>query len=64
MISSMGVQAKQSIPIVIGGSVLFGTVLGRVWLKEVITAKGWCGVVLIATGIGLVGMDPGSGGLN
>jgi transporter family protein len=61
-ISSMGVQAMQSIPIVIGGSVLFGTVLGRVWLKEVLTVKGWCGVVLIAAGIALVGMDPGSAG--
>jgi transporter family protein len=64
MISSMGVQAMQSIPIVIGGSVLFGTILGTVWLKEVLTVKGWCGVVLIAAGIGLVGVDPGSGGLH
>jgi transporter family protein len=60
MISSMGVQAMQSIPIVIGGSVLFGTILGAVWLKEILTVKGWCGVVLIAAGIALVGMDPGS----
>jgi drug/metabolite transporter (DMT)-like permease len=54
----------QSIPIVIGGSVLLGTILGTVWLKEVLTVKGWCGVVLIAAGIALVGMDPGSAGLN
>jgi transporter family protein len=60
MISSMGVQVMQSIPIVIGGSVLFGTILGAVWLKEILTVKGWCGVVLIAAGIALVGMDPGS----
>jgi transporter family protein len=60
VISSMGVQAMQSIPIVIGGSVLFGTVLGTVWLKEALTVKGWCGVVLIAAGIALVGMDSGN----
>jgi transporter family protein len=64
MSSSLGVQAMQSIPIVIGGSVLFGTILGTVWLKEVLTVKGWCGVVLIAAGIALVGMDPGSAGLH
>jgi transporter family protein len=64
VISGMGVQAMQSIPIVVGGSVLFGTILGSVWLKEILTVKGWCGVVLIATGIALVGMDPGSTGLH
>jgi transporter family protein len=64
LISSMGVQAMQSIPIVIGGSVLFGTILGTVWLKEALTGKGWCGVFLIAAGIALVGIDPGSSGLH
>jgi transporter family protein len=64
MISSLGVQAMQSIPIVIGGSVLFGTILGTVWLNEVLTVKGWCGVFLIAAGIALVGMDPSSVGLH
>jgi transporter family protein len=59
-ISSMGVQAMQSIPVIIGGSVLLGTLLGRVWLKEVLTINGWCGVLLIAAGIALVGIDPGS----
>ena len=61
-ISGMGVQAMQSLPIVVGGSVLMGTVLGSVWLKEVLTWKGWCGVVLISIGIALVGIDPGSSG--
>ena len=61
-ISGMGVQAMQSIPIVVGGSVLFGTILGRLWLKEVLTWKGWCGVALISIGIALVGLDPGSAG--
>ena len=60
LISSMGVQASQSIPIIIGGSVLLGTVLGSVFLREVLTVKGWCGVLLIAGGIALVGMDPGA----
>ena len=60
VINSLGVQATQSIPIVVGGSVMMGTVLGRVWLKEVLTWKGWCGVALISVGIALVGIDPGS----
>jgi transporter family protein len=58
-ISGMGVQAMQSIPVIIGGCVLMGTLLGRVWLKEVLTVNGWCGVFLIAAGITLVGIDPG-----
>lgn len=64
VISGMGVQAMQSIPIVIGGSVVFGTVLGTVWLKEALAPRGWCGVVLIALGIALVGMDPGNTGIH
>ena len=63
-ISGQGVPSSKSIPVVIGGSVLLGTVLGRVWLKEVLTWKGWCGVALISVGIALVGMDPGSTGLH
>jgi uncharacterized membrane protein len=55
----MGVQAMQSIPIIIGGSVLFGTTLGFAVLKEELTYRGWIGVLLIATGIALVGIDPG-----
>lgn len=62
VVSGMGVQAMQSIPIIIGGSVLFGTVLGATLLGEVLTYRGWFGVVLIAAGIGLVGTDPGGAG--
>jgi bacterial/archaeal transporter family protein len=56
-VSSLGVQAMQSIPIIIGGSVMFGTVMGAVALQEVLTYRGWFGVVLISVGISLVGMD-------
>jgi drug/metabolite transporter (DMT)-like permease len=38
---------------------LIGTVLGYTVLHEMLTATGWCGVLLIAVGIGLVGIDPG-----
>jgi transporter family protein len=62
VVSGMGVQAMQSIPIIIGGSVLIGTVLGYTVLHEMLTATGWCGVLLIAVGIGLVGIDPGGAG--
>jgi transporter family protein len=59
-ISGKGVPATQSIPIVVGGSILIGTILGSVWLQERLTRSGWFGVILIAVGIALVGMDPGS----
>lgn len=62
IVSGMGVQAMQSIPIIIGGSVLFGTTLGFVVLQEALTYRGWVGVVLIAAGIALVGIDPGGAG--
>jgi len=54
-VSSRGVQAMQSIPIIVGGSVLFGTLLGRIWLKEIISLRGWIGVTLISAGIILIG---------
>ncbi|CAB9502450.1 EamA-like transporter family [Seminavis robusta] len=56
-VSGMGVQAMQSIPIIIGGSVMFGTVLGHLALGETLTPRGWSGVLLIAIGISFVGMD-------
>lgn len=56
-VSGMGVQAMQSIPVIIGGSVLFGTVLGWACLGESLSARGWSGVILIAVGISLVGLD-------
>ncbi|KAL3928360.1 MAG: hypothetical protein SGARI_005058 [Bacillariaceae sp.] len=59
-ISGMGVPASKSIPTVIGGSVVVGTLAGSVWLKERLSFGGWMGVCLIALGIALVGMDPGS----
>lgn len=64
VISGLGVQSMQSVPVVIGGSVFMGTVLGSLWLKEVLTWKGWCGVALISIGVALVGIDPGSGSLH
>lgn len=62
VVSGMGVQSMQSIPIIIGGSVLFGTILGFTALNEMLTYRGWFGVVLIAVGIGMVGTDPGGAG--
>ena len=60
VISSLGVPASKSIPTIIGGSVLMGTLLGVAWLGERLTWKGWTGIVMIAVGIAFVGMDPGS----
>jgi len=58
IISGLGVPASKSIPTIIGGSVVMGTVLGAVWLGEHLTPRGWVGVSLIALGIALVGIDP------
>lgn len=60
IISGLGVPASKSIPAIIGGSVVMGTLLGALWLGEKLTARGWGGIVLIAIGIALVGMDPGA----
>ena len=57
-VSGMGVPATQSIPIIIGGSVFFGTVLGKIFLGEMLSLTGWLGVLLIAVGIILVATDP------
>lgn len=55
----MGVQASQSIPIIIGGSVGFGAVLGLVMLGEEFELQGWAGVMLLMIGVGFVATDPG-----
>jgi len=60
-VMGMGVQAMQAVPIIIGGSVMFGTILGAIWLQEILTAQGWSGVVLLVIGIVMVATDPGSG---
>jgi transporter family protein len=56
-VSSKGVQAMQSIPVIVGGSVLFGTLFGQLWLKEQISAKGWIGILFISAGIILAGSN-------
>ena len=62
-VSSLGVQATHSIPVIIGGSVMFGCLIGAVALHEALTYRGWFGVVLISIGISLVGLDDsGEGG--
>lgn len=61
-VSSLGVQAMQSIPILIGGSVLFGTILGLCLLGEVLSYHGWLGVILLISGICLVATDPAATG--
>ena len=55
----MGVPASQSIPILIGGSVAFGAVLGLIMLDEQLLAQGWSGVVILMLGSALVATDPG-----
>jgi bacterial/archaeal transporter family protein len=64
VISSMGVPASKSIPTIVGGSVVLGTLLGAMWLGEHLSPRGWLGIILIAGGIALVGMDPGSSAMH
>ena len=58
-VSGMGVPATHSIPIIIGGSVMFGSLLGMLVLGEEMMLHGWSGVAMLVTGIGLVATDPG-----
>ena len=55
-----GVPAVQAVPIIIGGSVLFGTILGLLWLDESLSIQGWAGVLMLILGIGFVATDPGN----
>ena len=64
VISGMGVPATQSIPIIVGGSIMVGTIVGSIWFQERLSRMGWLGVTMIAVGIALVSMDPGSGTLH
>lgn len=59
-VSSMGVEASRSTPVMIGGSVAFGSLLGFVVLKERMTRRGWFGVFLVVAGIACVATDPGA----
>ena len=54
-----GVPAVQAIPVIIGGSVLFGSFFGVMMLGEYMSFQGWFGVCLLVGGIGLVSTDPG-----
>lgn len=62
IVSGLGVQASQSIPIIIGGSVGIGCILGFVILHEMLGVRGWIGVGMIIFGVGLVGTDPSGAG--
>jgi uncharacterized membrane protein len=59
VVSGMGVPATQFIPIIIGGSVMFGSVLGVVTLGETVMFHGWSGVAMLCIGIAMVATDPG-----
>lgn len=57
VVSGMGVPATQSIPIIIGGSVVVGALLGLILLGEVMMLHGWSGIGMLVIGIGLVATD-------
>ena len=59
-VSGMGVPASNSTPVMIGGSVAFGSLLSFALLKERMTIKGWLGVMLVVLGVVCVATDPGA----
>lgn len=59
-VSGMGVEASRSVPVMIGGSVVFGAIMGYALLKERMSIKGWFGVLLVVLGIACVATDPGA----
>lgn len=59
VVSGMGVPATQFIPIIIGGSVMFGSILGVATLGEIVMLHGWSGVAMLCVGIFMVATDPG-----
>ena len=65
-VSSLGVSASQSIPVIIGGSVVFDVILGVSFLNESFGLKAMLGVPVIVAGISSVassvtGTEGGSG---
>ena len=50
-VSSLGVAASQSIPIIIGGSVVFDVILGVLFLSESFGLKAMIGVPVVVAGI-------------
>ena len=59
-VSATGAQASQSVPVMIGGSVAIGSLLGAVVLRERMSWQGWFGVLLVVAGIACVATDPAS----
>jgi len=57
-VMGIGVPAVQAIPIVIGGSVFFGGILGYFALHETMSTQGIVGTLLLILGIALVSTDP------
>ena len=57
-VMGIGVPAIQAIPIVIGGSVFFGSILGYFALHETMSTQGIIGTLLLILGITLVSTDP------
>ncbi len=48
---SKGTQATVGIPVIVGGTVIVGAILGAVFLKEVLYWQHYLGIILILAGI-------------
>lgn len=51
---SLNISASRGIPIIIGGSVAFGTILGVLFLDESLSVFDWLGIALIIAGVVLL----------
>jgi transporter family protein len=54
---STGSSASRGIPIIIGGSIMFGALFGLVFLRERLGISDWAGVFLILAGVILLTMQ-------
>lgn len=54
MVFSKGVPASSGIPVIVGGSIIFGALLGMIFLKEVLTPLHYLAIVLVIVGVVLL----------
>jgi len=54
MVFSKGVPASSGIPVIVGGSIIFGALLGMIFLKEALTPPHYLAIALVIVGVVLL----------
>lgn len=54
MVFAKGVPASSGIPVIIGGSIIFGAVLGMIFLKEALSPMHYLAIALVVIGVVLL----------